>query len=65
MLTATTLTVQESPKRYGIKSGEFKTVTEVCSTFVGKTVHFSVAIYIHEKLDKNRGTLFFRSSLVR
>lgn len=29
MFTASTLTAQESPKKYGIKSGEIKTVSEV------------------------------------
>ena len=36
IISATTLTAQESPKRYGIKSGEYKTVTEV----MGQKVNF-------------------------
>lgn len=40
MLAATTLTAQESPKRYGIKSGEFKTVTEVMGQKVNSHTWF-------------------------
>ena len=40
MLAATTLTAQESPKRYGIKSGEFNTVTEVMGQKVNSHIWF-------------------------